>query len=121
MAAVIRRGDRLLLGCRPSEKRHGGLWEFPGGKVGPGESRQAAIERELSEELAVRATGVGRVLLEVRDHGSPYLILFVEVRIEGEPRPLEHSRLGWFLPEEATLLPLAPADARFLREGPRGE
>ena len=54
IAAVIQRGDKYLLGQRPESKRHGGLWEFPGGKVHDGESRLEAIRRELAEELALK-------------------------------------------------------------------
>ena len=54
IAAVIQRGDKYLLGQRPEFKRHGGLWEFPGGKVHDGESRLEAIRRELAEELALK-------------------------------------------------------------------
>ena len=53
LATVIRRDGRLLVCQRPSHKRHGGLWEFPGGKVEPGESDLAASRRELAEELGV--------------------------------------------------------------------
>src|SRR5690606_20769929 len=59
LAAVIRRDGRWLVCRRPAHKRHGGLWEFPGGKLEPGESLLEAATRELEEELAVRVTGVG--------------------------------------------------------------
>jgi 8-oxo-dGTP pyrophosphatase MutT (NUDIX family) len=56
LAAVIRRNDRFLLCRRPSWKRHGGLWEFPGGKLEPGETPLEAAARELAEECCLRAT-----------------------------------------------------------------
>ena len=59
IAAVVWRGDRLLVCQRPAHKRHGGLWEFPGGKVEAGESDAAAARRELREELGVEVTAVG--------------------------------------------------------------
>ena len=60
VAAVIRRGDTLLVGRRPEAKRHGGMWEFPGGKIDPGETPEDAARRELAEELALSVTAVGR-------------------------------------------------------------
>jgi 8-oxo-dGTP diphosphatase len=116
LAAVIRRDGRFLVARRPLEKRHGGLWEFPGGKMGPAESMVEAADRELREELALRATGVGRVLFEARDPGSPFLIRFVEVEATGEPQALEHLEVGWYQAGELTTLSLAPTDALFVRE-----
>lgn len=113
LAAVIRRDGRYLVCQRPAHKRHGGLWEFPGGKLQPGESLEAAARRELVEELALEAMGVGRVLFACRDPGSAFLIEFVEVHAAGEPRPLEHSALRWLTPAELRQLELAPADRAF--------
>jgi len=120
VAAVIERDGRYLVGRRPDEKRHGGLWEFPGGKLDPGEDWLDAVRRELREELCMTADTLGDLLLEVADPGSPFVIHFIQVEAEGEPRPLEHSAIAWRTPEELARLPLAPADARFvsrLREG----
>ncbi|HSW30099.1 MAG TPA: NUDIX domain-containing protein [Longimicrobiales bacterium] len=114
IAAVIRRDGRYLVGRRPDVKRHGGLWEFPGGKVDPGEGWLQAAHRELGEELGMQALSLGKLLLTVEDEGSPYVILFLEVEASGEPVPTEHPALGWFTPEELAALPLAPADARFV-------
>ena len=118
VAAVVERGGRYLLARRPRHKRHGGLWEFPGGKVREGESDLEAVRRELGEELSLGVASVGRTLASVRDPGSPYLVDFVQVEAEGEPHPLEHEELRWAAPEEAARLPLAPADARFVEDGP---
>lgn len=114
LAAVVRRGPTLLLAQRPADKRHGGLWEFPGGKVEPGESDAVAIARELDEELGVAVRHVGATLGRHRDPGSPYEIIFIEVEITGEPCALEHAAIGFFTPDEARALPLAPSDASFL-------
>lgn len=114
VAAVIRRGDRYLVGRRPDDKRHGGLWEFPGGKVDEGEDILTAANRELDEELGLRAVTAGALLLSASDGGSPFVIHFVEIEAEGEPEAREHSEVGWFTPEEMARLPLAPADARFV-------
>lgn len=121
IAAVIRRDGRYLVGRRPDEKRHGGLWEFPGGKVDPGESWLEAAHRELSEELDMDAVAVGALLLSVQDPGSPFVIHFLEVEAQGDPTPLEHSAVGWYTPDEMTELPLAPADARLVSRLKEGE
>jgi 8-oxo-dGTP diphosphatase len=121
VAAVIRRGNRFLLALRRQEKRHGGCWEFPGGKLGEGETEREALSRELREELGVVLTGVGDCLFTAMDPGSPFRVRFWETRVEGEPEPLEHSEVRWTTVEEAEGLPLAPADASFLRAGPDEE
>ncbi len=115
VAAVIRREGRYLVGRRPRAKRHGGLWEFPGGKVQEGESSFDAARRELAEELALEATLAGTTLLTVGDGDAPFVIRFVEIEVRGEPTPLEHEAVGWFTPAELARLPLAPADAEFVR------
>ncbi|HEU4565907.1 MAG TPA: NUDIX domain-containing protein [Gemmatimonadaceae bacterium] len=113
VAAVIARGDALLVCQRPLHKRHGGLWEFPGGKREPGESDADALRRELREELGVEVMEVGEEELALHDHGSPFLIAFVPVRIAGEPRCHEHIALRWAEPRELPAIPLAPSDRRF--------
>jgi 8-oxo-dGTP diphosphatase len=115
LAAVIRRNDRYLVGRRPPAKRHGGLWEFPGGKVLEGESRHDAAARELDEELGLEVVSLGRLLFAVEDAGSPFVIEFYETDVSGSPRALEHTELGWFTVAELAGMNLAPADARFVR------
>jgi mutator protein MutT len=113
VAAVLERDGRYLVGRRPSEKRHGGLWEFPGGKLDEGESIADAAARELHEELGVRVVGMGQGLLVVKDDESPFVIEFHEVSIEGEAVAHEHEALGWFSSAELTEMELAPADRAF--------
>lgn len=115
VAAVIRRGNRYLVGRRPPEKRHGGLWEFPGGKLDHGETLREAAARELSEELELVLTATGRTLLRKHDVGAPFEIVFVEVEVESaEPVPHEHTEVGWFTAEELGSMELAPSDAAFV-------
>ena len=114
VAAVVRDGDRFLLGRRPESKRHGGLWEFPGGKLRPGEDTLAGLRRELDEELALRCRGAGAVLWSARDPGSPFVIDFVEAEVEGRVEAREHEAVGWFTVEELRTMPLAPTDAAFV-------
>ena len=114
LAAVIRRGNACLLAKRPAHKRHGGLWEFPGGKLEPGESWKEAAERELREELGVEVVTVGDPLYRRADTGSSFEIVFVEVEIAGEPRPLEHDELRWVALTGMRDLELAPTDRAFV-------
>ena len=102
-----------MLCRRPPHKRHGGLWEFPGGKVLQGETRADAVRRELSEELELTPTNVGAVLFTAADAGSAFVIEFFEAQATGSPVLHEHVELGWFAPVELRELPLAPADALF--------
>jgi len=120
LAAVIQRNDRLLVCQRPFHKRHGGLWEFPGGKVKDGETDLEAARRELQEELGVHVTDVGPVERSVRDPGSDFVIEFLPVNIQGEPRCLEHEALVWTREEDLLGLDLAPSDRRYV-EGRLGE
>jgi 8-oxo-dGTP diphosphatase len=115
LAAVIRRRGRVLICRRPAHKRHGGCWEFPGGKLEPGETVLAAARRELREELDIRSAETGATLFTARDGDSPFLIEFIEVLTTDEPAALEHDELRWVTPAEAAALPLAPADAAFIR------
>lgn len=113
VAAVIRSGDRYLLCQRPPEKRHGGLWEFPGGKCLDGETDSDALAREVAEELGVHGYALGDFpLLEVRDPGSDFLIVFLPTHLEGEPSAREHVELRWVTFDEMSALPLAPSDRR---------
>ena len=114
LAAVIERGGRYLVCQRPAHKRHGSLWEFPGGKVEAGESLMEAARRELKEELRMRATEVGRPRLSVAEDGSNFVICFADVEAEGEPVLLEHSALDWLTVEQLLALPLAPSDRLFV-------
>lgn len=123
VAAVIRdpRG-RLFIGQRPAHKRHGGLWEFPGGKVDPGESLATAVVRELKEELGLTATWVAPAPLYARqDPGQPFRILFVEADAAGEPELLEHQAVAWVPVPPPGSYPLAPSDAAFVAALARGE
>jgi 8-oxo-dGTP diphosphatase len=115
IAAVVREEEHYLVCRRPPAKRHGGLWEFPGGKIGTGESRFEAVARELKEELQVTALRSGAHLYTARDPGSPFAIEFVEVAISGVPVPVEHSHIRWCNTMEMAYLPFAPADSEFIR------
>ena len=114
LAAVVKRDGCYLVCQRPAHKRHGGLWEFPGGKIEANESLLDAANRELTEELGVAVVAVGNPLLTIADTGSPYVIEFVPTAIAGEPACLEHSELRWAALRELPDLPLAPSDRKFV-------
>jgi mutator protein MutT len=114
VAAVATRGGEVLLALRPAHKRHGGMWEFPGGKVDEGETDAQALARELREELGVGVEAVGALLGVIRDPGSPFEIRFRAVTLRGEPEALEHEEIRWTDPVAARSLPLAPSDRQFL-------
>lgn len=112
VAGLIREGDRILICQRPAGKARGLLWEFPGGKVEAGESKEAALIRECREELDVTLE-VGKVYAELTyeyPDVTVRLTLF-EARIaEGVPRRIEHADVKWIKPEEITEYPFCPAD-----------
>ena len=115
IAAVITDDRGRFLVCRrPAAKRHGGLWEFPGGKIEPGETYLQAAQRELAEELGVWALSLGETRFSNMDPGSEFQIDFVPTIIEGEPQPLEHSDLRWVPLPELLAFDLAPSDRRFV-------
>ncbi|KQR84015.1 (deoxy)nucleoside triphosphate pyrophosphohydrolase [Sphingomonas sp. Leaf343] len=113
-AALIDAHGRVLMQQRPEGKAHAGLWEFPGGKVEAGESAEAALVRELSEELGIT---VDRDALTPRSFstliaGDRHLVLLLYAvrRWRGEPVPIEASALRWDTPEALAKLPMPPAD-----------
>ena len=114
IAAVVARGDQLLVCQRPAHKRHGSLWEFPGGKCEPGETDRDAICRELREELGLDVLAVGPEEFAIDDPGSLFRIAFLPVSTTGEPICHEHSALRWGSLDELSRLPLAPSDRRFV-------
>ncbi len=115
IAAVIRRDGCYLLCRRPAHKRHGGLWEFPGGKLERGESWIGAVRRELREELGLEVRGAAAPLFECRDAGSRFGIRFVPVDAVGDPRPFEHDEVRWVALRDLADMDLAPADRAFAR------
>ena len=118
VAALIWDGDRFLICQRPAHKARGLLWEFVGGKVEPGETKEQALIRECWEELAVTLS-VGEVFMEV-DHEYPdlnvHLTLFNAVISEGTPRMLEHNDIRWITVDEIDRYVFCPADDEILKK-----
>ena len=116
VAALIWNGDRFMICQRPAHKARGLLWEFVGGKVEPGETKQAALVRECREELGVTVS-VGEPYMDVV-HDYPdllvHLTLFSARIAEGTPRLLEHNDLRWITPAEIPEYDFGPADVEIL-------
>jgi len=102
VAAVVRRGDDYLVCQRPAHKRHGGLWEFPGGKLEEGEDPRRGLERELEEELGVGARA-GEHICTVPFSGplkSFELVVYRTELLSDDFRMTDHDEVRWLAPAE---------------------
>ena len=117
VAALIRDGGRFLICRRPPHKARGLLWEFVGGKVEPGETKEEALVRECREELAIGIRVETEFMTVV--HAYPdltvRLTLFSARIAEGTPELLEHTELAWITPDEIGGYEFCPADTEILR------
>lgn len=117
-AALIWDKDKFLICQRPAHKARALLWEFAGGKVEPGESKEQALIRECKEELAVTLS-VGDVFMDVV-HEYPditvRLTLFNASIAEGTPQKLEHNDIRWITPAEIPNYKFCPADEEILKK-----
>ena len=122
VAALIRDTDRVLICQRPAHKARGMLWEFVGGKVEPGESREEALIRECREELAITIS-VGDIFTEVT-HTYPdltiHLTVFNAEITAGVPRKLEHNDLRWITADELDRYAFCPADQPIVEKLQKG-
>ena len=122
VAALIRDTDRVLICQRPAHKARGMLWEFVGGKVEPGESREEALIRECREELAI-SISVGDIFTEVT-HTYPdltiHLTVFNAEITAGVPRKLEHNDLRWITADELDRYAFCPADQSIVEKLRKG-
>ncbi len=123
VAGVLCREGKLLIGQRLSNDRHGLKWEFPGGKVEPGETPKEALARELREELGIEAT-IGRELARyehVTKGKGPLLLLFMQVeRCEGEPRAEAFEQIRWEAPASLIEYDFLDGDLDIVRRLSRG-
>ena len=118
VAALIWQGDKFMICQCPAQKARGLLWEFVGGKVEPGETKEQALIRECREELAITLS-VGDVFMDVV-HEYPdltvHLTLFNATIAEGEPQMLEHNDIRWITPSEIPNYEFCPAVEEILVE-----
>lgn len=118
VAALIWDKGRFMICQRPENKARGLLWEFVGGKVEPGETKERALIRECREELAI-ALSVGKPFMEVT-HKYPditiHLTLFHAVIAKGTPQKLEHNDIRWITPGEIPQYEFCPADQVVLKK-----
>lgn len=118
VAAVIERGDRILIGQRKPGGRHALKWEFPGGKVEAGEELRAALARELREELGIEAI-IGAEIERYDFLYSPgrltRLVFFHVSEFTGEARNLEFAEIVWARREELPAYDFLEGDVEFVR------
>ena len=118
VAALIWRGDQFMICQRPAHKGNALLWEFVGGKVEPGETKEEALIRECREELAITVS-VGDEFMDVV-HEYPdinvHLTLFNATIAEGVPQKLEHNDIQWITPSDIPNYEFCPADTDILVE-----
>lgn len=114
-AALVDVDGRVLICRRPEGKPFGGLWEFPGGKLEPGETPEACLIRELREELGLEVNAACLSPFVFASHAYPethlLMPLFLLRRWEGQPQPREHAALAWVRPAKLFDYAMPPADA----------
>ena len=116
VAALIWKNNKFMICQRPAHKARGLLWEFVGGKVEPGETKEQALIRECKEELNVLLS-VGNVFMDVVHKYSDltvHLTLFNATIADGEPQKLEHNDIRWIMPSEIPNYEFCPADEEIL-------
>lgn len=113
-AALVDSDGRVLLAERPAGKAMAGMWEFPGGKIEPGETPEAALIRELHEELAIDVTAACLAPLAFASHGYDDFHLLMPLyacrKWDGQVVPREGQNLRWVRPRDMYDLPMPPAD-----------
>jgi len=114
-AAILRDGC-VLAARRTSPAAAAGRWEFPGGKVEPGETREAALVREVAEELACRVEVAGWLAGEVPISETHTLAVALANLVDGEPEPVEHDLVRWLAAGELGDVDWLEADRPFLAE-----
>lgn len=118
VAAVIERGGRILIGQRKNIGQHPLKWEFPGGKVEPGETPEAATIRELEEELGIHARVEAELMRYQYQYPGrpPILLIFYRVlEFEREPENRDFEQICWELPERLADYDFLEGDAEFIR------
>ena len=116
VAALIWDGPRFMICQRPAHKARALLWEFVGGKVEPGETKEQALIRECREELAVTIAVQEAFMTVVHEYPdiTVRLTLFNAVIVDGTPQKLEHNDIQWITPAQIPLYDCCPADTEIL-------
>ena len=116
VASLIWKNNKFMICQRPAHKARGLLWEFVGGKVEQGETKEKALIRECKEELDILIS-VGDVFMDII-HEYPdltvHLTLFNATITDGEPQKLEHNDIKWIAPSEILNFEFCPADKEIL-------
>lgn len=118
VCSIIERNGEFLLAQRPKGKALELKWEFPGGKVNPGESEEDALKREIKEELGIDIDVNERLTPSIHKYET-FIINLIPYRCSlknGEPVPHEHSQIVWVDPGSALVYDLAEADKPILQE-----
>ncbi len=116
VAALIWCENKFMICQRPAHKSRGLLWEFAGGKVEPGETREQALVRECKEELGITVS-VRDLFMEVTHSYwdmEVHLTLYYAIILQGSPKPLEHKEIRWITPAEIPQYDFCPADRPIL-------
>lgn len=115
--ALMRPDGSFMLGSRPEGKPYAGYWEFPGGKVEPGEAPFAALVREFHEEMGITVTRATPWLTKVHhyEHASVHLTFYRIWAWDGTPQPHEGQDFAWQVPGQYTVGPMLPANGPILK------
>jgi 8-oxo-dGTP diphosphatase len=116
-AGVLIEDERVLIARRLPDRREGLKWEFPGGKLEPGETPEECLVRELAEELGIEARVLGLLLTTVHTYvwGTIELLALRVERLAGEPAPRDHAELRWVAPAELARYDFTAADLAIVR------
>lgn len=118
VTGLIQKGNEILIGLRPEDKNLPGVWEFPGGKIEPGESPEKALERELSEELAIDVEVGPLQFASTHQYGDVgILLLFYQIKFwKGQPKALHHTDIKWIHIDDLMNLELPEANKKVLTQ-----
>ena len=119
VGAIIKDGDRYLVGQRAANKAQGGLWEFMGGKIEPGETPEQALVRECREELNLEIENeyiIDSVVHEYPEKTIRLTLISCSPKSGSVPKALEHQQIRWVTRSEMDALDFAPADRELIRK-----
>ena len=118
VGAIIKDGDRYLVGQRAANKSQGGLWEFMGGKIEPGETPEQALARECREELDLEIENervIDSVVHEYPEKTIRLTLIECTPKMGSIPKALEHQQIQWVTPDDMPALAFCPADMDLIK------